>query len=259
MAYLRCHQCGAKALSVASQCPRCTHPFDVHDARGMRVKLTFCRGCRFMHRHDAVCPTCGDRAPRAIWSAIPWQRVAAVVCMVTVAGATWRFGPMLRDVGERVAPRVSRMASSVTSAARTPLRGVVSSDVASSDVASNIGPATDSTAAPIDGSTPAQLARAEALTASQTYASTMPVESPTAPVLVMTSDTVRWVPAVARTWVNVRSDASRGGTVVGVIKPSARAMLGADRAGWRLVKSPEVSGWVDPRLFEADSVRSRGE
>jgi len=70
---------------------------------------------------------------------------------------------------------------------------------------------------------------------------------------------IRWVPAVARTWVNVRSDASRGGQVVGVIKPASRAMLGTDRAGWRQVRSPDVSGWVDPRLFEPDSARTRGD
>lgn len=69
---------------------------------------------------------------------------------------------------------------------------------------------------------------------------------------------IRWTPAVARTWVNVRADASRGGQVVGVIKPAARAMLGTDRAGWRQVRSPDISGWVDPRLFEADSLRTRG-
>ena len=75
---------------------------------------------------------------------------------------------------------------------------------------------------------------------------------------LVTSDSIRWVPAVARTWVNVRSDASRGGDVVGVIKPSERAMLGIGRDGWRQVRSPDISGWVDPRLFEADSLRTRG-
>lgn len=71
-------------------------------------------------------------------------------------------------------------------------------------------------------------------------------------------DSTQWVPAVARTWVNVRRDASLVGDVVGVIKPSAKAMLGIGRSGWRQVKSPDVSGWVDPRLFEADSIRTRG-
>jgi hypothetical protein len=80
----------------------------------------------------------------------------------------------------------------------------------------------------------------------------------TATMLASAPDSIVWIPAVARTWVNVHNDASRGGNVVGVINPSARAMLGTTRAGWRQVKSPDVSGWVDPKLFERDSLRSRG-
>ena len=67
-----------------------------------------------------------------------------------------------------------------------------------------------------------------------------------------------WVPMVARTWVNVRNDASRGGNVVGVINPSSRAMLGESRGGWRQVRSTDVVGWVDPKLFDADTLRHRG-
>jgi len=76
---------------------------------------------------------------------------------------------------------------------------------------------------------------------------------------VRQADSIEWTPAVARTWVNVRSDASRDGDVVGVIQPDARALLGSDRAGWRQVRSTEVTGWVDPRLFDADSLRPRGD
>ena len=72
-------------------------------------------------------------------------------------------------------------------------------------------------------------------------------------------DSIVWTPVVARTWVNVRSDASRGGEVVGVIKPDSRALLGVDRAGWRRIRMSDVSGWVDPRLFEADSSRGRSQ
>jgi len=73
------------------------------------------------------------------------------------------------------------------------------------------------------------------------------------------SDTTQWVAATARTWVNVRANAGRSGDVVGVIKPSEKAMLGSvGRGGFRQVKSPDMSGWVDPRLFVADSVRTRG-
>lgn len=94
---------------------------------------------------------------------------------------------------------------------------------------------------------------------------TAPVDSATvAPafdsgtMIASAADSIRWIPAVARTWVNVRNDASRDGNVVGVINPASRAMLGTTRAGWRQVKSTEVTGWVDPRLFEPDSLRTRG-
>ena len=69
---------------------------------------------------------------------------------------------------------------------------------------------------------------------------------------------MRWVPAVARTWVNVRRDASRDGEVVGVLEPESRAWLERGRAGWRRVRTQDVRGWVDARLFEADSVARRG-
>jgi SH3-like domain-containing protein len=64
-------------------------------------------------------------------------------------------------------------------------------------------------------------------------------------------DSVTWQPAVARTWVNVRNDASPNGEVVGVISPDSRAMLGTTRRGWRRVALDDVSGWVDPRLFSS--------
>lgn len=72
------------------------------------------------------------------------------------------------------------------------------------------------------------------------------------------ADSIRWVPAVARTWVNVRSNASRGGDVVGVIKPDEKAMLGVGRSGWRQVRLSDINGWVDPKLFETDTLRTRG-
>jgi hypothetical protein len=87
-----------------------------------------------------------------------------------------------------------------------------------------------------------------------------PAASPAAPPAASPAarDSVRWVSAVARTWVNVRRDASRDGEVVGVIKPESRAWLEHGRAGWRRVRAQDVRGWVDPRLFEADSVARRG-
>lgn len=232
MAYLRCTQCGSKALVAASQCPKCAHPFNLLDARGQRAKLKRCRSCGIMHRVDASCHWCGEVKSVFTWptiSANAMRSAAGVALMITAAAGVWQYAPHWRDlaatarVGGPVeitpsfaTPAVSRVEPSLAQVQRAQTSAVMASDSAAGTV---------STASGLQGMT----------------------------------DSITWTPAVARTWVNVRSDASRGGQVVGVIKPSSRAMLGTDRAGWRQVRSPDVSGWVDPRLFEADSLRTRGE
>jgi hypothetical protein len=186
------------------------------------VKLSRCRGCGIMHRFDATCHWCGV-LPKSAWqSPAVWRSAAAVLLSVTVAGAAWRYGPPLHvDLMQRLNTESLAMQ---------------------------------------------QVATSERLTASPAAAA---AATPTPPIVNLpdsaafptasTVDSITWTPAVARTWVNVRSDASRGGDVVGVIKPAARAMLGTDRAGWRQVRSPDITGWVDPRLFAPDSLRIRGE
>lgn len=229
MAYLRCTQCGSKALVAASQCPKCAHPFNLMDGRGERVTLKQCRGCGIMHRVDAMCHWCGEVKSPWRLSSSAWRSAAAVAVMLTGAGAVWRVGPsvaqytsdIVRDAREQATMRVATApATAAPRAEETVAVGSVTADSASVVVASALVDAAATTAH---------------------------------------ADSITWTPAVARTWVNVRSDASRGGQVVGVIKPTTRAMLGTDRAGWRLVKSTDVQGWVDPRLFEADSLRTRGE
>lgn len=242
MAYLRCTQCGSKALVAASQCPKCAHPFNLLDARGERAKLKRCRSCGIMHRADGCCHWCGEVKGMGLpqWSALRvdssvWRTAAAVALMVTAAGGVWRFAPQLKDAAN--AARTSAPAVTVLSA---------SADVRAGDAA---GAEATVSAAPVSPSVTTTDAEAASVAPGAAAA-----ELPAAGA----SEAIRWTPAVARTWVNVRSDASRGGQVVGVIKPAARAMLGTDRAGWRQVRSPDISGWVDPRLFEPDSLRTRG-
>lgn len=177
-----------------------------------------------MHRFDATCHWCGV-LPTAAWqSPTVWRSAAAVVLSVSVAAVAFRYGaPLGVDVMQRL---------SVESAA--------SKQVATSDGVTPV-PSASGTAQLSTSALPTTLADSLAVTAAGAV------------------DSITWTPAVARTWVNVRNDASRGGEVVGVIKPDSRAMLGTDRAGWRQVRSPDVTGWADPRLFAPDSLRIRGE
>lgn len=217
MGYLRCDACGAKALSAASTCPRCHHVFDLHDAGGRRVALRRCAGCDLMHRVDRPCPACGD-VPAV--SVRPWAVRAGAVAGVAAAlwvGVTFGGG-VLAD--RAASPTVggtegaSRMVATLpASIEQAPEAGEVVRS------ASDAPTVSDPTAAPVDAAVEA--------------------------------DSTAWQPAVARTWVNVRSDASPDGEVVGVISPDSRAMLGTTRRGWRRVALDDVSGWVDPRLFSS--------
>jgi hypothetical protein len=232
MAYLRCTQCGSKALVAASQCPKCAHPFNLLDARGQRAKLKRCRSCGIMHRVDATCHWCGDVKSVFTWptiSANAMRSAAGVALMVTAATGVWQYAPQLRDLASSARQGVS---AELATALTTPS---------------------------VSGDAPSRTALPQAPTSSMPASDSAAGLVATGNVAGVRSDSITWTPAVARTWVNVRSDASRGGQVVGVIKPSSRAMLGTDRAGWRQVRSLDVSGWVDPRLFEADSLRTRGE
>ena len=198
-----------------------------------------------MHRVDAHCHWCGEMKsgfslPQLNGNVL--RSAAALALMLTTAGAVWRYAPELREAASRVnASGSSRAALSAGSNATIAAIGS-----AAGDQLPVAGAAADSAAVQSATAVPDSMLLAAGGMASATLDDAAERE-------------IRWVPAVARTWVNVRSDASRGGQVVGVIKPSSRAMLGTDRAGWRQVRSPDVSGWVDPRLFEADSLRTRGE
>lgn len=223
MAYLRCTACGAKALRAATQCPRCTVPFALTDAQGRRVALRECRGCGYLHRVDTPCHWCGVLPPPAWRQPVVQRRVAAAVVTLMAAGAGWSVAASgwMRGLGDR-AP-VAAVAPPV------PVAEV---------------PVMAATVLPV------------AVTAPDGGVPVVSIAAPSAPPAA--DDSVRWVPAVARTWVNVRRDASRDGEVVGVLEPESRAWLERGRAGWRRVRTQDVRGWVDARLFEADSVARRG-
>jgi hypothetical protein len=236
MAYLRCTKCGSKALVAASQCPKCAHPFNTLNARGERAKLKRCRSCGIMHRVDSLCHWCGEVKGKGLSlsslrvDSSVWRTAAAVALMVTAAGGVWRLAPQLKEFASNTRPP-GNIATPVPTQSDAPVNMLVER----------------TTVAPVN-------ATASPSVAGDSTSATVPSVIPSSD----TPDDVQWTPAVARTWVNVRSDASRGGQVVGVIKPAARAMLGTGRAGWRQVRSTDISGWADPRLFEPDSLRSRG-
>ena len=229
MGYLRCEGCGAKALSAASTCPSCSAPFSLHDGRGTRVALKQCLGCGIMHRRDRTCHWCIAKPPSAWRSRNVIRSTTGIAAVALLAVGSWA-------VGDRAADTLSKVFA----------------------VASRVPLADDSPVSYSVEMLPAPLTSALPPIAITPHAPSDSVVLASADGALIVGDSILWVPAVARTWVNVRRDASRIGDVVGVIKPSERAMLGIGRSGWRQVRSPDVSGWVDGNLFEADSMRTRG-
>jgi len=170
-----------------------------------------------MHRVDRLCTACGD-VP--VVSARPWAMRAAAV--VTVAVTLWVGASLGTGV------RLDRAASPTVGGTEGASRVVATLPV-SSERSSAVGQV--GSAAPDEPTLP--------------DTPPAPGEAPVAP------ESTDWQPAVARTWVNVRSDASLDGQVVGVISPDSRALLGTTRGGWRRITLDDVSGWVDPRLFSS--------
>lgn len=232
MGYLRCEACGSKALSAASTCPKCAAAFDLHDGRGQRVELKKCSGCGIMHRRDRSCHWCGERQPAAWRNKAALRSATGIAAVALVAVGSWAIREPAADLLSDAFALAAAQTSALTVA--------------------QLPPRTPSPAVPPAASAPSDSTALISLIADSTVTGS-------ADGALVTADSVDWEPAVARTWVNVRRDAGRGGDVVGVIKPSEKAMLGGvGRAGWRQVKSPDMSGWVDPRLFDADSIRTRG-
>jgi hypothetical protein len=218
MGYLRCDACGAKALSAASTCPSCHRALDLYDAGGRRVALRRCAGCALMHRVDRPCPTCGHVPVSA---ARPWALRAAAVA--GVAATLWMGASLGGGMGtDRSATGIAGAGAAIDEVATDAPRAARVPEV--SEAPSLVPPP------PTEGGAVLALAAVE-----------------------VEPDSATWQPAVARTWVNVRSDASPNGAVVGVISPDSHAMLGTTRRGWRRVSADDVSGWVDPRLFASAS------
>ena len=60
---------------------------------------------------------------------------------------------------------------------------------------------------------------------------------------------VRWVGAVARTWIPVRASANTRSRLVASIGPDTRVQLGEARGTWVRLRIRGLSGWVERRHF----------
>ena len=74
---VRCEACGAKALMAASQCPKCSHLFEVRDGFGEMLPLAYCSSCEsYYPAHLGSCKWCGTTPEPAPNAPLIWKGAA---------------------------------------------------------------------------------------------------------------------------------------------------------------------------------------
>lgn len=235
MPYLRCEQCGAKALPIASRCPSCEHPFPSraghgHAAGGRGSGERSCPDCDSIVSRDAVeCRWCGTPLDTGLSKrAIGGIGTAAAVAILAAGFHFW--GPnadvvVLSGSGDS-APR----AAEIEPFQRAPAPGTP--------------PAVDEPSEPEERAEPQLAASSEVADSAEPTT----VDEDPAPAEASGS----WVRAVARTFVNIRSAPSSDGAIQGVVPENQLVLLGDAQGTWRRVRTDTVTGWAWEPLFNLD-------
>src|ERR1041385_1385663 len=94
MRSVRCDVCGTKALLMAaSQCPKCSHLFEVRDGFGKLVSLSYCSSCESYYPATVgSCKWCGTAPERTPRGPFPWGRIG-IGALVAMLWGVW----LIRD------------------------------------------------------------------------------------------------------------------------------------------------------------------
>jgi hypothetical protein len=245
MPYLRCDDCGAKALPIATRCPACEAPFEARGPGTSPSRLRACHACDSLVPREAErCRWCNEElgsrlSPRAR------AGIAAGLAALVVGG--WAFlDTRAPDVVTLSAPVVE---SPVTASLSDPPAPLATPRARLADPStSEAAPASVPRPEP---SPPASVASAAPPTVvPSTPRGTGAAEAGSAPVR---PDEGGWVQAVARTFVNVRSAPGSDSEVQGVVPENAVVFLGDARGAWRQVRAGSVAGWAWEPLFRLGS------
>jgi hypothetical protein len=78
---------------AASQCPKCSHLFEVRDGFGELLPLSFCSSCQsYYPAHVGSCKWCGT-TPEPVRKPLPWTHIGVGGLIATA----WLAGVLLRD------------------------------------------------------------------------------------------------------------------------------------------------------------------
>ena len=268
MRSLRCDNCGTKALTAASQCPKCSHLFDVHDGFGGLLPLAYCSSCdSYYPERRGSCKWCGTKPEAAPVAPHVWKGIGAAAVIVLV-GTTWLLRdtePDYTDTRARTeqkadstppsTPTVVAVAPPAVAAppAATPLVTPSADSSMRVQVASAGTVERDTTPMPtpvptppipIDASPPAV---APITPASPPAAASKTTTAKTPATSSKSRASARWVNSVSRGWVVVRAGPSKQSRLVASIGPNSRVQLGETRGDWRRIRARGITGWVETR------------
>lgn len=282
MRSVRCEVCGAKALVAASQCPKCSHLFDVRDGFGELLPLAYCSSCEsYYPAHLGSCKWCGTTPEPEPHAPLIWKR-AAIGGLIATA---WFGGFLMLREPRRKLPHGRTPAREHSKPGATkdsvfaigewvPVDSAPPADpVMGASAGAVVVPVAATSEAPVAAASAVPIVTAPDVIEPQGAAHTFPRSSPRAvapfenaypgtqnlpPLKVKGRLTSPWVASVSRSWVIVRSDASQDSRIVASVGPDSRVMLGESRGSWRRLRARDIIGWVDLRRSSFTVVRGGG-
>src|SRR5215813_2423817 len=114
MRSVRCDACGTKALMAASQCPKCSHWFEMRDGFGELLPLAFCSSCQsYYPAHVGMCKWCGTTPEPVRRLNVPWARIGVGALIAMTLGGLLMRDPIKKPSGRARAAAQSRRKAAV--------------------------------------------------------------------------------------------------------------------------------------------------
>jgi len=273
MSYLRCSDCGAKALRIATRCPSCGTNFVLRDSNGDRIRYRQCSGCQiYVPGQESHCPWCSTEI-----KSFRWQPLAAGSAAVLVFGLVTWMGWTVGTSREATPPsnaRTEGIPASIRPVLDEPSPVVLPSGSLDPEEGEPSGESTlpnpPEEVAPLPGArmaiAPPAIAPSpatDALRAPEVQPTSAPLTRATdielPDPLMTTSDRGggAWVTASPVMDVFVREGPSRDAPILGIVPEATRVMLGDLENGWRRIRTGNLSGWVYEGFFRTASAGFR--
>jgi hypothetical protein len=226
---------------AASQCPKCGHYLGLRNDDGDPVPVARCRGCGcYYPRSSGGCRWCGAQPPASRPPTLRWGLGGLAAAGIIWTAARIFGGPAagspetrsLAAAGTVTPPPVETLPVAVQdAAARSPAQPVAS-------------PPPAATARPVTDQRSSRPAPARLVAGTSGSRST-----PDAETALDTATPFPGEQGTARTWVNIRAATGMDSPVIGIITPDTRVRFGKMRGGWVEVRTAQLTGWADRRLF----------